>query len=62
MNFKIDPTEFAGKHVLISGGTKGVGRATVGHMKHAAIVANFLLAPESSISCSLSLLKWRFSS
>jgi len=29
MNFKADPTEFAGKRVLISGGTKGAGRATV---------------------------------
>lgn len=26
---RIDPTEFAGKRVLVSGGTKGVGRATV---------------------------------
>ena len=26
---KADPTEFAGKRVLISGGTKGLGRATV---------------------------------
>ena len=24
-----DPTEFAGKRVLVSGGTKGLGRATV---------------------------------
>ena len=29
MSTKIDPTEFAGKRVLISGGTKGLGRATV---------------------------------
>lgn len=29
MNIKIDPTEFAGKRVLVSGGTKGLGRATV---------------------------------
>ncbi|RAK51555.1 SDR family oxidoreductase [Phenylobacterium deserti] len=29
MNSKIDPAEFAGKRVLISGGTKGLGRATV---------------------------------
>jgi NAD(P)-dependent dehydrogenase (short-subunit alcohol dehydrogenase family) len=29
MNIKADPTEFAGKRVLISGGTKGLGRATV---------------------------------
>lgn len=29
MTFKIDPTEFAGKRVLVSGGTKGAGRATV---------------------------------
>ena len=29
MNIKIDPTEFAGKRVLISGGSKGLGRATV---------------------------------
>lgn len=29
MSIKIDPTEFAGKRVLISGGTKGLGRATV---------------------------------
>ena len=29
MTIKIDPTEFAGKRVLISGGTKGLGRATV---------------------------------
>ena len=29
MNSKVDPTEFAGKRVLISGGTKGAGRATV---------------------------------
>jgi NAD(P)-dependent dehydrogenase (short-subunit alcohol dehydrogenase family) len=26
---KADPTEFAGKRVLVSGGTKGAGRATV---------------------------------
>ena len=29
MTGKADPTEFAGKRVLISGGTKGLGRATV---------------------------------
>lgn len=29
MNIKADPTEFAGKRVLVSGGTKGLGRATV---------------------------------
>ncbi|MDO6966338.1 SDR family oxidoreductase [Rhizobium alvei] len=29
MNIKVDATEFAGKRVLVSGGTKGAGRATV---------------------------------
>lgn len=29
MSTKIDPTEFAGKRVLVSGGSKGLGRATV---------------------------------
>jgi NAD(P)-dependent dehydrogenase (short-subunit alcohol dehydrogenase family) len=29
MKIKVDPTEFAGKRVLVSGGTKGAGRATV---------------------------------
>lgn len=29
MNIKADSTEFAGKRVLVSGGTKGAGRATV---------------------------------
>ena len=29
MNIKVDPTEFAGKRVVVSGGTKGAGRATV---------------------------------
>ena len=29
MNIAADPTEFAGKRVLVSGGTKGLGRATV---------------------------------
>ncbi|ASG20249.1 SDR family oxidoreductase [Nitrospirillum viridazoti] len=29
MSIKVDPTEFAGKRVLVSGGTKGLGRATV---------------------------------
>lgn len=29
MSMKINPTEFAGKRVLVSGGTKGLGRATV---------------------------------
>lgn len=29
MTFKADPTEFAGKRVLVSGGSKGLGRATV---------------------------------
>jgi NAD(P)-dependent dehydrogenase (short-subunit alcohol dehydrogenase family) len=29
MNIKVDPTEFAGKRVLVSGGSKGLGRATV---------------------------------
>ena len=29
MKIKADPTEFAGKRVLISGGSKGLGRATV---------------------------------
>lgn len=29
MSTRIDPTEFANKRVLISGGTKGLGRATV---------------------------------
>ena len=29
MSIKADPTEFSGKCVLVSGGTKGAGRATV---------------------------------
>src|SRR5512147_990558 len=29
MRLKADPAEFAGKRVLVSGGTKGLGRATV---------------------------------
>ncbi|WP_442678290.1 SDR family oxidoreductase [Sphingomonas sp. ASY06-1R] len=29
MSIKADPTEFVGKRVLVSGGTKGLGRATV---------------------------------
>lgn len=29
MSIKADPTEFAGRRVLVSGGTKGLGRATV---------------------------------
>ncbi|EJL25729.1 SDR family NAD(P)-dependent oxidoreductase, partial [Novosphingobium sp. AP12] len=29
MNSNADPIEFAGKRVLVSGGTKGLGRATV---------------------------------
>ena len=29
MNAQVDPTEFAEKRVLVSGGTKGLGRATV---------------------------------
>lgn len=29
MNIKADPTEFYGKRVLVSGGSKGLGRATV---------------------------------
>ena len=29
MTMKVDPTEFAGKRVLVSGGTTGLGRATV---------------------------------
>lgn len=29
MSGRVDPTEFAGKRVLVSGGTKGLGRATV---------------------------------
>jgi NAD(P)-dependent dehydrogenase (short-subunit alcohol dehydrogenase family) len=29
MTLKADPTEFAGRRVLVSGGTKGAGRATV---------------------------------
>lgn len=29
MTIQADPTEFAGKRVLVSGGTKGLGRATV---------------------------------
>ena len=29
MNIKADPTEFVGKRVLISGGSKGLGHATV---------------------------------
>lgn len=28
MSLTADPTEFAGKRVLVSGGTKGTGRAT----------------------------------
>ena len=29
MSANIDPSEFAGKRVLVSGGSKGLGRATV---------------------------------
>ena len=29
MRFSVDPTEFAGKRVLITGGTKGMGEAMV---------------------------------
>lgn len=29
MSIIADPTEFAGKRVVVSGGTKGLGRATV---------------------------------
>ena len=29
MIIQTDPTEFAGKRVVVSGGTKGLGRATV---------------------------------
>lgn len=29
MSIPVDPTEFAGRRVLVSGGTKGLGRATV---------------------------------
>ena len=29
MSIQADPKEFAGKRVLVSGGTKGLGRATV---------------------------------
>jgi NAD(P)-dependent dehydrogenase (short-subunit alcohol dehydrogenase family) len=29
MNIKADPNEFAGRRVLVSGGSKGLGRATV---------------------------------
>ena len=29
MSAPVDPKEFAGKRVLVSGGTKGLGRATV---------------------------------
>ncbi len=29
MSIRVDPQEFAGKRVLVSGGTKGLGRATV---------------------------------
>lgn len=29
MSITVDPTEFAGKRVVVSGGTKGLGRATV---------------------------------
>lgn len=29
MSIAVDPTEFAGKRVIVSGGTKGLGRATV---------------------------------
>lgn len=29
MSIQVDPNEFAGKRVLVSGGTKGLGRATV---------------------------------
>lgn len=29
MNIRVDPAEFAGKRVLVSGGSKGLGRATV---------------------------------
>ena len=29
MSITADPTEFAGKRVVVSGGTKGLGRATV---------------------------------
>jgi NAD(P)-dependent dehydrogenase (short-subunit alcohol dehydrogenase family) len=36
--FNIDPTEFAGKRVLVTGGTKGAGEAIVRHLASAGAV------------------------
>ena len=31
-SFSVDPTEFANKRALVTGGTKGIGEATVNHL------------------------------
>ena len=40
MNIHADPTEFAGKRVLVSGGSKGLGRATVDRFGGVDILVN----------------------
>ncbi len=37
MTVRADPTEFAGKSVLVSGGTKGLGRAYLASHRATAI-------------------------
>lgn len=54
MSIEADPREFAGKRVLITGGTKGLGRATVDR--------SWLAGPGSSPRRAASLSESRASS
>jgi NAD(P)-dependent dehydrogenase (short-subunit alcohol dehydrogenase family) len=49
-NFQIDPAEFAGKRVLVSGGTKGAGEAIVRRMAAggAEVITTARSAPETT--------------
>ncbi len=55
--FSVDPTEFSGKRVLVTGGTKGLGAATVLRFVEAgASVATTARSPAASLPASVKFI------
>jgi NAD(P)-dependent dehydrogenase (short-subunit alcohol dehydrogenase family) len=55
--FKVDPHEFDGKHVLVTGGTKGIGQAVVARLREggARVLATARTQPANPVDANLFL-------